>query len=86
MITLDEASVGVHRLVQVVVRHQGDRTGAAVPDWTTIRARAVALLRNAVPGGDPGRDVAGWPQWLALVPHIHAVAALDQNPTSLDLA
>jgi tetratricopeptide (TPR) repeat protein len=87
MITLDETSVSVHPLVQVVVRHQGNQTDAALPDRATIRARAVSRLRSAVPRGDPGCDVDGWPLWRTLIPHIHAVAALfDQDATSLDLA
>ncbi|KRV50892.1 hypothetical protein AQ490_13140 [Wenjunlia vitaminophila] len=79
MITLTPDTVSVHRLVQTTTRtidpHDPHRTQDAV---TTARHHATALLNAALPDGDPEVDLGAWPRWKALLPHIHAHAALTE--------
>jgi len=56
-------AVSVHRLVQAVARTGG-------PAYES----AIALLGDVLPA-DPLREVAGWPRWRRLLPHITALAA-----------
>ncbi|WP_338932005.1 tetratricopeptide repeat protein [Streptomyces netropsis] len=74
MITLTPRTFTVHRLVQAVARtpdpadpHRAEETIG------TARRRAVSLLVAALPG-DPLFNVAGWPRWRELLPHIEALA------------
>jgi tetratricopeptide (TPR) repeat protein len=82
MITLSNDAVSVHRLVQAVTAAQLERpptgavshTGAPLTDRDDILHAAIDLLLNAVPP-DPQDDVAGWPRWTAMRPHIAAAVA-----------
>lgn len=73
MITLNTASVTVHRLVQAVARtpdlvdpHRRNT------DIHTARSQATDLLTQVCP--DPF-DPTGWPTWRGLLPHIDALAS-----------
>ncbi|SCL31068.1 Tetratricopeptide repeat-containing protein [Micromonospora rhizosphaerae] len=87
MIALTDVTVAVHRLVQAVIiaqmRNQatgaggeadGDGQQTALLD-NALHA-ACDLLSHAVPAGNPQVEVAGWPRWAALSPHIGALADL----------
>ncbi|MFD8385120.1 tetratricopeptide repeat protein [Streptomyces sp. NPDC059679] len=83
MITLTPRTFAVHRLVQAVARtpdpadpHRGADAIAGA------RRRAAELLAAALPE-DPLFNVAGWPRWRELLPHIEAYAALTE-PTAPD--
>jgi tetratricopeptide (TPR) repeat protein len=55
-------AVAVHRLVQLVLR---------LGHTTAVPARsAVEMLLRCLPEGNPETDVASWPRWRELVPHI----------------
>ena len=62
--------VGVHRLVQAVVRDGQDPPAGG--DSESAGDTAVAVLRAAAPD-DPVNNVAGWPRWNRLLPHIDAL-------------
>lgn len=68
MITLDETTISVHRLVQAVLR----RTTPAGRTTTDPKSQAARLLNTGVPD-DPDSDPAGWPRWRDLLPHIIAL-------------
>ena len=63
MISRHSGSVSVHRLVQAITRSE------APPDGLDD---AIRLLEAALPE-DPTRNVAGWPRWNVLLPHIDMV-------------
>lgn len=67
MISRERGGVSLHRLVQAVTRSAmiADGTAAAVHE------QAVGLLAKAAPD-DPINNVAGWPLWAALLPHVSA--------------
>ncbi|GAA1543619.1 FxSxx-COOH system tetratricopeptide repeat protein [Dactylosporangium maewongense] len=65
MIVRSDGSVGMHRLVQAVIR----------VDATTDQLDAAVRLLDASLPGDPVADVANWPRWNELLPHIDAVLA-----------
>ncbi|WP_059013131.1 tetratricopeptide repeat protein [Streptomyces specialis] len=69
LITLTPDTFAIHRLVQGVVREG--------PAGATAHARrqAIVLLGAALPG-DPLFNVAGWPRWRALLPHVEALVGL----------
>ncbi|WP_326598739.1 tetratricopeptide repeat protein [Streptomyces sp. NBC_01803] len=69
LITLAPETFAIHRLVQGVVRDG--------PAEATAHARrqAIVLLGAALPG-DPLFNVAGWPRWRALLPHVEALVGL----------
>ncbi|MET8689338.1 tetratricopeptide repeat protein [Streptomyces sp. NPDC004732] len=88
MITLTDATVTVHRLVQAVLR---STTTAPTPPSSSGRVRrllrrsrpaspphpsesALALLYAAMPSDSP-EDVQTWPEWQDLLPHVQAVSA-----------
>ncbi|MEV5136829.1 tetratricopeptide repeat protein [Streptomyces syringium] len=87
MITLTSRTFTVHRLVQAVARtpdpadpHRAEET------IEEARRRAIGLLVAALPG-DPLFNVAGWPRWRELLPHIEALAtrvAPDQDDERTD--
>ncbi|MCO5996232.1 tetratricopeptide repeat protein [Actinoallomurus rhizosphaericola] len=78
LITLNQAGVTVHRLVQAVARTIDPGDPHRRPDAvTTALHEATRLLREAIP--DQWREPSTWPQWRALAPHIDAVA--DRTPT-----
>ncbi|WP_327695776.1 FxSxx-COOH system tetratricopeptide repeat protein [Streptomyces sp. NBC_00459] len=84
MITLDRAGVGVHRLVQTVARTPA--VDDPHRDRGSIRAardRAVELMLGELPQS-PGLNVAGWPTWRALLPHVEAL--LDVSDPAEDSA
>ncbi|GAA1034793.1 FxSxx-COOH system tetratricopeptide repeat protein [Virgisporangium ochraceum] len=68
MITMAGGEVSVHRLVQAVTRTDSD---------DEPRSQAIQILDAAVPD-DPIANVAGWPRWVALLPHIDA--AVENMP------
>jgi tetratricopeptide (TPR) repeat protein len=75
LVTLDERTVGVHRLVQAVVRdqhrtHPGSESAVPAPAWA---AAAVELVAAVFPP-DSG-EVANWPVCERLLPHALAAAA-----------
>jgi tetratricopeptide (TPR) repeat protein len=77
MVSRAAGMVSVHRLVQAITRagHSGGRGGAGTAAGPSGRDRAVDLIVAAAPGGDPLTEVAGWPRWNALLPHVDALAA-----------
>ncbi|MFF5083645.1 tetratricopeptide repeat protein [Actinoplanes sp. NPDC000266] len=68
LVTRGGGQVSVHRLVQAVVRRQTPAGDGAEP----ADATAVSLLRQTIPR-DPIGNVAGWPRWNQLLPHIDAL-------------
>jgi tetratricopeptide (TPR) repeat protein len=80
MITLTDTTVSVHRLVQTITRINPP-PGADCDHFDPAR-HAVLLLRAAIPD-DPETNVAGWPRWRALLPHIDALDALIPDNTAI---
>ncbi|MGW0755937.1 tetratricopeptide repeat protein [Streptomyces sp. NPDC002814] len=73
MITLDRAGIGVHRLVQRVARMPSAEDSHRDKARTrAARDRAVRLMLDHVPG-NPCENVAGWPMWRVLIPHVEAL-------------
>jgi len=73
MITLDRAGVGIHRLVQMVARTPAaDDPHRDQARIVAARDRATELMLDELPE-DPDGDVAGWPIWGALLPHVEAI-------------
>ncbi|MEE1764212.1 FxSxx-COOH system tetratricopeptide repeat protein [Streptomyces sp. SP18BB07] len=83
MITLESDTLAVHRLVQTIARTPDPAFGTLAhldpdphraPDAIeTARRDAAVLLTDALPE-DPQANIAGWPRWRALLPHIQALA------------
>ena len=73
MLTTDDATLAMHRLVQAVTRtpDAGDphRDSQAIDD---ARDQAVRQLADAIPDW---HDPAGWPTWRMLLPHVDALAS-----------
>ncbi|WP_405818368.1 tetratricopeptide repeat protein [Streptomyces sp. NBC_01390] len=90
MITLDRAEIGVHRLVQTLARTPSKAGGDPHRDHDRIMAardRAVKLILDGLPE-DPERNVAGWPTWRALLPHVEAlldVVGPEEDTVEIDL-
>ncbi|MEO3859689.1 FxSxx-COOH system tetratricopeptide repeat protein [Acrocarpospora sp. B8E8] len=81
MLTLADAGISVHRLVQAVARTPGPADPHRQPaDIDAARDQATALLAQALP--DDGQDPAGWPQWRGLLDHLTALA--DHTSPSTD--
>lgn len=86
MITVHDGMIGIHRLVQAV---------AWTPDPADphrhahligeAQRRALGLVTSALPGGNPSSDLATWPQWRQLLPHIEALTA-QSTPNALETA
>jgi len=73
MITLDRAGVGIHRLVQMVARTpSADDPHRDQARILAARDRATELMFGELPE-DPNGNVAGWPTWRALLPHVEAI-------------
>ncbi|MFF3660829.1 tetratricopeptide repeat protein, partial [Streptomyces olivochromogenes] len=86
MITLSEEAVAVHRLVQTVLRSATPANTPRSRPWEIRRwlrrsqpaspphpsETAVNLLHAALPSGSP-EEVATWPEWQKLLPHVQAV-------------
>ena len=68
MISRRAGGTTVHRLVQSVTREAAASAGHA----KTFSDCALGLLLAAVPD-DPAMNLAGWPLWTALLPHIKAL-------------
>jgi tetratricopeptide (TPR) repeat protein len=81
MLNRTGGTVDVHRLVQAVTR-------AHDPDQTAHRESAARLLAQVVPP-DPLVNVAGWPMWKLLLPHIDTLntstPADQRSPYLLDM-
>ncbi|MCU7725757.1 tetratricopeptide repeat protein [Actinoplanes sp. KI2] len=86
MLTLTDATVTVHRLVQAVIRAQLQTTAAdtaGVSDtagsgaWTTTLRTALDALNTA----RPEVEFATWPRWAVLSPHISALAGCCDDAT-----
>ncbi|MET8687321.1 FxSxx-COOH system tetratricopeptide repeat protein [Streptomyces sp. NPDC004732] len=73
MITLDRSTVGVHRLVQTVARTPSEddphRTESLIKE---ARDLAGAWMAESLPGS-PTENLAGWPRWRELVPHVEVL-------------
>src|SRR5690606_12589109 len=65
MITRTESAISIHRLVQAAIRASHTDAGP----WHA----AMALLTAALPTGDPEAEVAAWPRWSNLAPHVESV-------------
>ncbi|HZE37909.1 MAG TPA: FxSxx-COOH system tetratricopeptide repeat protein [Stackebrandtia sp.] len=78
MITLTESTVSIHRLVQTVIRHQTD-----THQHHQARRNALHLLYDAMPRTSILTEMADWPTWHALAPHIttHATHHVDASPS-----
>jgi tetratricopeptide (TPR) repeat protein len=73
MITLDLAGVGIHLLVQMVARtSSADDPHRDQARILAARERATGLMLGELPE-DPRGNVAGWPIWRALLPHVEAI-------------
>jgi tetratricopeptide (TPR) repeat protein len=69
LIERSDKGVSLHRLVQAVTREQmedGERAQAL--------EQALIIALNACPEGDTQMDVAGWPVYARLLPHLRAAA------------
>jgi tetratricopeptide (TPR) repeat protein/transcriptional regulator with XRE-family HTH domain len=71
MVSLDEKTISVHRLVQAVVADRAHDDGT----FPTSLRKARDLIRNAQPDGDPERVVEVWPWWDSVAPHVQALAS-----------
>ncbi|MEV0909254.1 tetratricopeptide repeat protein, partial [Streptomyces hokutonensis] len=73
MITLDRTGVGIHLLVQMVARTPAaDDPHRDQARILAARERATQLMLDELPR-DPRGNVAGWPTWRALLPHVEAI-------------
>jgi tetratricopeptide (TPR) repeat protein len=78
MISLTADTVSLHRLVQTITRLNPPTRGDADPGLPTPAEEAARLLKQAIPA-EPLTNVAGWPRWRALLPHIDAMADLTPD-------
>ncbi|AZM56296.1 hypothetical protein DMA15_29950 [Streptomyces sp. WAC 01529] len=93
MITLGSDTLAVHRLVQTIARTPDSEFGLRShlpPDphrapgaIERARREAAVLLADALPD-DPQTNVAGWPRWRALIPHVQA--HVDASDSTQDTA
>ncbi|MFE6825947.1 FxSxx-COOH system tetratricopeptide repeat protein, partial [Streptomyces sp. NPDC057690] len=75
MITLTEATISTHRLVQTVARTPEPTDPQRAPDpINRANRQATIALRDALPD-DPEGNPADWPRWRELLPHIDALAS-----------
>ncbi|WP_204034375.1 tetratricopeptide repeat protein, partial [Sinosporangium siamense] len=73
---VDEAeTISMHRLFQSVIRHGLDYDA---PAQQAARHTALTWMGQALPPG-PGTNVAGWPIWRDLMPHIDALASCHRQ-------
>ncbi|MFG2370326.1 tetratricopeptide repeat protein [Streptomyces sp. NPDC048504] len=73
MITLDRTGVGIHLMVQMVARTpSADDPHRDQARILAARERATELMLDELPR-DPRGNVAGWPTWRALLPHVEAI-------------
>jgi len=86
MITIDDGMIRIHRLVQAVARTPDPTDPHRYPHLVgEAQRQAMALLRSALPGGDPSSDLATWPNWRQILPHIEAVTNRS-TPDALETA
>ncbi|MDQ4031832.1 MAG: FxSxx-COOH system tetratricopeptide repeat protein, partial [Actinomycetota bacterium] len=80
---IEPNSLQVHRLVQAVLRDSQSGISHG-DDMTTVTRR---LLRNVVPA-EPWNNLASWPLWGQLLPHVLAVSdtARDADTDSCDVS
>ncbi|MEU6148165.1 FxSxx-COOH system tetratricopeptide repeat protein [Streptomyces sp. NPDC047081] len=84
MVRLTRTGVTVHRLVQAVARTPDSEDPHRSPEAITAgRREATRLLEEAQPG-EPLTNVAGWPRWRALLPHIGALASAGEPAHDTD--
>jgi tetratricopeptide (TPR) repeat protein len=84
LITLTNQTVSVHRLLQSVLREESQ---SASDDEPSGRAVALGWLESAWPEGNPSLEVANWPRWRELVPHVEALAGrFPEDAPDLSLA
>ncbi|MFE4414817.1 tetratricopeptide repeat protein, partial [Streptomyces sp. NPDC056821] len=92
LVTLTEATVTVHRLVQTVLRTIPEPAPIPEPSGlrrflrrrkptpaSTASESALSLLHGAMPSRRPD-DVRDWPEWQTLLPHMQAVSGHKQGP------
>ena len=73
MLTAGTGTLAMHRLVQAVTRTPDPGDPHRVPEAIdAARDQAARQLAGALP--DP-QDLAGWPHWRMLLPHINALAS-----------
>ncbi|MEV5980688.1 tetratricopeptide repeat protein [Streptomyces sp. NPDC052114] len=90
MITLDQGTIGVHRLVQTVARTVSEEDPHRTePLVLEARDRAAEWMGDMLPK-QPHNNVAGWPTWRRLLPHAEALLEVwrpeeDTSTTSLAL-
>lgn len=86
MITVHDGMIGIHRLVQAVARTPDPADPHRYPHLVgEAQRQAVALLTSALPGADPSSELATWPQWRQILPHIEAMTA-HSTPNALETA
>ncbi len=82
MITAHGGMIGIHRLVQAVARTPDPADPHRYPSLVgEAQGQAMALLRSALPGDDPSSQLAAWPQWRQILPHIEALTAYSTPDT-----
>ncbi len=75
MITLSPDTITTHRLVQTLTRTPDPTDPHRSPDAIeTAHQQAADILCSALPNA-PQTNVAGWPQWRILLPHVEALIA-----------
>jgi tetratricopeptide (TPR) repeat protein len=88
LISLTDATVAVHRLLQACLRDHdpptADDSDPAGPALTRGQATALAWLRAAAPAA-PDTNVAGWGLWRELVPHLETLFDQLPDPPELEL-
>jgi len=81
MITTDDDTLAVHRLVQAVVRTPDPADPHRQPDTISqARDQATSLLNAAIPKG--WQEPSDWPLWRTLLPHVTTLA--DHGPPDAD--
>ena len=84
MITLTANTVSVHRLVQAVTAHELQHPTTRVSpsettapnEWGRTLRETTRLLLDALPADLTGTTLADWPRWIAVTPHVTALAKL----------
>ncbi len=85
LIERGKGGVSVHRLVQAVTREQ-----MSAEEHVQALQQALIIALNACPEGDTQTNIAGWPVYARLLPHLRAAAEHAdqigvQNETLADL-
>ena len=86
MITVHDGMIAIHRLVQAVARTPDPADPHRYPYLVgEAQRQAMALITSALPGADPSSDLAAWPQWRHILPHIETLTA-HSTPDCLETA